>query len=60
MIGCSNSLGLIGGLCSISYGFAVQVLSAVYIQQDGALRLPRQNVMVFLLHVLCPMLLYVV
>ncbi|KGU34887.1 hypothetical protein MGK_01690 [Candida albicans P57055] len=36
MIGCSNSLGLIGGLCSISYGFAVQVLSAVYIQQDGA------------------------
>ncbi|KGU32392.1 hypothetical protein MGM_01736, partial [Candida albicans P75063] len=28
--------GLIGGLCSISYGFAVQVLSAVYIQQDGA------------------------
>ncbi|KAL6452381.1 UGA4 GABA-specific permease [Candida maltosa Xu316] len=35
MIGCSNSLGLIGGLCSISYGFAVQVLSAVYIQQDG-------------------------
>ena len=36
MICCSNSLGLIGGLCSISYGFAVQVLSAVYIQQDGA------------------------
>jgi len=35
MIGCSNSLGLIGGFCSISYGFAVQVLSAVYIQQDG-------------------------
>ena len=53
MIGCSNSLGLIGGLCSISYGFAVQVLSAVYIQRDGALRLQGQNVMVFLLHVLC-------
>ncbi|EER34491.1 hypothetical protein CTRG_01352 [Candida tropicalis MYA-3404] len=35
LIGCSNSLGLIGALCSISYGFAVQVLSVVYIQQDG-------------------------
>lgn len=41
MIGCSNSLGLIGGLCSISYGFAVQVLSAVYIQQDGAFEITR-------------------
>ena len=35
LIGCANSLGLIGGLCSISYGFAVQVLSAVSISQDG-------------------------
>ena len=26
---------MIGALCSISYGFAVQVLSVVYIQQDG-------------------------
>ncbi|KGQ88841.1 hypothetical protein MEO_01690 [Candida albicans P94015] len=41
MIGCSNSLGLIGGLCSISYGFAVQVLSAVYIQQDGAFEITK-------------------
>ncbi|KAK6205065.1 amino acid/polyamine transporter I [Scheffersomyces amazonensis] len=35
MIACSNSLGLIGGICSISYGFAVEVLSAVYINTDG-------------------------
>ncbi|EGW34176.1 uncharacterized protein SPAPADRAFT_133471 [Spathaspora passalidarum NRRL Y-27907] len=35
LIGCSNSIGLIGGLCSISYGFAVEVLSAVFIQYDG-------------------------
>ncbi|RCK66945.1 GABA-specific permease [Candida viswanathii] len=35
LIGCSNSLGLIGAVCSISYGFAVQVLSCVFIQQDG-------------------------
>ncbi|RLV89007.1 GABA-specific permease [Spathaspora sp. JA1] len=35
LIGCSNTLGLIGGLCSISYGFAVEVLSAVFIQADG-------------------------
>ena len=47
MIGCSNSLGLIGGLCSISYGFAVQVLSAVYIQQDGAFEITNANVMEF-------------
>ncbi|KAK6456122.1 amino acid/polyamine transporter I [Scheffersomyces xylosifermentans] len=35
LVGCSNSLGLCGGICSISYGFAVEVLSAVYISQDG-------------------------
>ncbi|KAI5963769.1 uncharacterized protein KGF55_002649 [Candida pseudojiufengensis] len=34
-IGCANSLGLIAGACGINYGFAVQVLSAVSIQQDG-------------------------
>ncbi|KAI5951812.1 hypothetical protein KGF54_004887 [Candida jiufengensis] len=36
LIGCANSLGLLGGYCSISYGFAVEVLSAVSISQDGA------------------------
>ncbi|KAK6459059.1 amino acid/polyamine transporter I [Scheffersomyces xylosifermentans] len=35
LIGCSNSLGLVGGICSISYGFAVEVLSAVYINKGG-------------------------
>ncbi|KAK6461581.1 amino acid/polyamine transporter I [Scheffersomyces coipomensis] len=35
MIACSNSLGLVGGICSICYGFAVEVLSAVYINYDG-------------------------
>ncbi|KAG7662075.1 uncharacterized protein J8A68_004463 [[Candida] subhashii] len=35
MIGCTNTLGLLGGLCSISYGFAVEILSCVFIQRDG-------------------------
>lgn len=36
LVGCANSLGLIGGMCSICYGFAVEILSAVYINLDGA------------------------
>ena len=59
MIGCSNSLGLIGGLCSISYGFAVQVLSAVYPAGWG-IEITRAKCYGILLRVLCPMLLYVV
>ncbi|EGV61900.1 amino acid transporter [Yamadazyma tenuis ATCC 10573] len=35
VIGCSNSLALCGGLCSINYGFAFEVLAAVYINKDG-------------------------
>jgi amino acid transporter len=35
MIGCANSLGLCGGLCSITYGFAVQILSAIVVSKDG-------------------------
>ncbi|KAK6460015.1 amino acid/polyamine transporter I [Scheffersomyces coipomensis] len=35
MIACANSLGLIGGICSICYGFAVEILSCVYINSDG-------------------------
>lgn len=35
MIGCVNALGLIGGCCSINYGFAAELLSAVYINKDG-------------------------
>lgn len=35
MIGCSNSLGLTGAICSISYGFATEVLSAVSVSKDN-------------------------
>lgn len=31
LIGCSNSLALCGGLCSINYGFVTELFSAVYI-----------------------------
>lgn len=34
-IGLNNSLGLLGGFCSINYGFSTEVLAAVYIQKDG-------------------------
>ncbi|KAG7192326.1 GABA-specific high-affinity permease [Scheffersomyces spartinae] len=36
VIGISNSLALCGGLCSISYGFAAEVLAAVSVNNDGA------------------------
>ena len=35
LIGCSNSLGLTGAICSITYGFAVEVLSAVSLSKDN-------------------------
>ncbi|CAK9682256.1 Amino acid permease family protein [Candida parapsilosis] len=35
MIGCSNSLGLTGAICSISFGFATEVLSAVSVSKDN-------------------------
>ncbi|KAI5951235.1 hypothetical protein KGF54_004309 [Candida jiufengensis] len=35
LIGCANTLGLSAGTCAINYGFAVEVLSAVFIQRDG-------------------------
>lgn len=35
VIGCSNSLALSAGVCSISYGFALEVLAAVVISRDG-------------------------
>lgn len=31
LIGCSNSLALCGGLCSINYGFVSEVFAAVYL-----------------------------
>ncbi|CAI5756387.1 unnamed protein product [Candida verbasci] len=35
MVGCSNSLGLIGGSCAITYGLSTEILSAVSIARDG-------------------------
>lgn len=35
LVGCSNSLALCGGICSINYGFAIEILSAVFISKDG-------------------------
>ncbi|GMF01783.1 unnamed protein product [[Candida] boidinii] len=35
VIGLSNSMALSSGLCSINFGFAEEVLAAVYIQKDG-------------------------
>ncbi|KAK0624578.1 gaba permease [Bombardia bombarda] len=35
LVGYSNSLGLIGGLCSIDYGFALMFLSVIVIANDG-------------------------
>lgn len=36
VIGVSNSVALCGGLCLITYGFAGQVLAAVYMTKEGA------------------------
>ncbi|ODQ76889.1 hypothetical protein BABINDRAFT_42662, partial [Babjeviella inositovora NRRL Y-12698] len=35
IIGNVNSLALVGGLCSINYGFAAEILSIVVISRDG-------------------------
>lgn len=35
IIGCSNSLALCSGFCSINYGFSFEVLAAVFISKDG-------------------------
>ena len=35
LVGYSNTLGLVGGLCSIDYGFALMLLSVVVIAKDG-------------------------
>ena len=35
LVGYSNSLGLIGGLCSIDYGFSLMFLSVIVIATDG-------------------------
>ncbi|OQE15691.1 hypothetical protein PENSTE_c027G04784 [Penicillium steckii] len=35
VVGYSNTIGLIGGICSIDYGFANMILSMVSISRDG-------------------------
>ncbi|KAF3922379.1 hypothetical protein AA313_de0202599 [Arthrobotrys entomopaga] len=35
LVGYSNTLGLVAGLCSIDYGFALMLLSVVVISTDG-------------------------
>ncbi|KAF2241143.1 gaba permease [Trematosphaeria pertusa] len=35
LVGYSNTLGLVGGLCSIDYGFALMFLSVIVIARDG-------------------------
>ncbi|CAK7902829.1 GABA-specific permease [[Candida] anglica] len=39
VIGCSNTLGLTSGFCSINYGFASELLAAIYINRDGDLNI---------------------
>ena len=36
LVGYSNTLGLVGGICSIDYGFALMFLSVIVIARDGA------------------------
>ncbi|KAI9754802.1 MAG: hypothetical protein M4579_004527 [Chaenotheca gracillima] len=35
LVGYSNTLGLVGGICSIDYGFALMLLSVVSVARDG-------------------------
>ncbi|KIX07801.1 uncharacterized protein Z518_02455 [Rhinocladiella mackenziei CBS 650.93] len=35
LVGYSNTLGLVGGLCSIDYGFSLMFLSVIVISRDG-------------------------
>lgn len=35
LVGYSNTLGLVGGLCSIDYGFSLMFLSVIVIARDG-------------------------
>ncbi|KAH8816720.1 amino acid/polyamine transporter I [Xylogone sp. PMI_703] len=35
LVGYSNTIGLIGGICSIDYGFASMIVSLVTLSQDG-------------------------
>ncbi|OQO05843.1 hypothetical protein B0A48_09938 [Cryoendolithus antarcticus] len=54
LVGYSNTLGLVGGLCSIDYGFSLMFLSVIVIAKDGEWA-PSSGVVyaVFLACVLC-------
>lgn len=54
LVGYSNTLGLVGGLCSIDYGFSLMFLSVIVIARDGNWT-PSNGVIyaVFLACVLC-------
>ncbi|KAI9646635.1 GABA-specific high-affinity permease [Ciborinia camelliae] len=54
LVGYSNSLGLIGGLCSIDYGFSLMFCSVIVIARDGNWN-PSNGIVyvVFLACVLC-------
>ncbi|KAG4423114.1 hypothetical protein IFR04_003751 [Cadophora malorum] len=54
LVGYSNTLGLVGGLCSIDYGFALMFCSVIVIARDGEWT-PSNGVVyaVFLACVLC-------
>ncbi|KAL4957776.1 amino acid/polyamine transporter I [Aspergillus filifer] len=44
VVGYSNTIGLIGGVCSIDYGFATMLLSIVSIARDGTWSASRPTV----------------
>lgn len=54
LVGYSNTLGLVGGLCSIDYGFSLMFLSVIVIAKDGTWT-PSYGIVyaVFLACVLC-------
>ncbi|GAB7353949.1 hypothetical protein MBLNU459_g4550t1 [Dothideomycetes sp. NU459] len=54
LVGYSNTLGLVGGLCSIDYGFALMFLSVIVIARDGTWTPSNGDIYaVFLACVLC-------
>lgn len=50
VIGTSNSLALVGGVCSVTYGLAQQILAALFLASDG--RFEIDNLKVYTVFVL--------
>lgn len=58
VVGNMNSIALVGALCSVDYGFAVEVLSVVVIAKDGNFEVtPARTYGVFVATVFCHILL---